>query len=71
VPKHKGLALGIYNTGQSLGIFFGGLIGGVLYERFGEIGILFFCIFLLIIWFYISLGLEERIKISKIFQPIK
>ena len=71
VPKHKGLALGIYNTGQSLGIFFGGLIGGVLYERFGEIGILFFYIFLLIIWFYISLGLEERIKISKIFQPIK
>jgi len=29
-PAYKGLALGFYNTAQSLGIFLGGVMGGVL-----------------------------------------
>ncbi len=29
-PEYKGLALGLYNTAQSLGIFMGGAIGGLL-----------------------------------------
>ncbi|XOT95975.1 MFS transporter, partial [Alcaligenes pakistanensis] len=29
-PEYKGLALGFYNTSQSLGVFAGGLIGGIL-----------------------------------------
>ena len=29
-PEYKGLALGFYNTAQSLGIFLGGVVGGLL-----------------------------------------
>ncbi|RTZ45386.1 MFS transporter [Candidimonas sp. SYP-B2681] len=34
-PEYKGLALGFYNTAQSLGIFTGGVVGGLLasYDR--------------------------------------
>ncbi len=59
-PQHKGLALGIYNTWQSVGIFAGGLIGGQFYGKFGYIGLFSFCIFMLIIWLIISLGLNEN-----------
>ena len=29
-PEYKGLALGFYNTAQSLGVFGGGVVGGLL-----------------------------------------
>src|SRR5690606_40831162 len=32
-PAYKGLALGFYNTSQSLGVFMGGLAGGLLASR--------------------------------------
>ena len=62
--EHKGLALGIYNTWQSVGIFAGGLLGGQFYGKFGDIGLFSFCIFLLIIWMLVSLGLEEKLSSS-------
>ncbi len=34
--SRKGLALGIYNTGQSLGMFVGGAVGGVLAQHQGR-----------------------------------
>ena len=35
-PSRKGLALGIYNTGQSLGIFAGGAVSGLLAQHAGR-----------------------------------
>ena len=70
-PKSKGLALGIYNTWQSFGIFLGGFLGGQLLTVFGQKGVFLFCIFLLSIWFWISLGLEEKNEIPKTLQPIE
>jgi MFS family permease len=35
-PEYKGLALGFYNTSQSLGVFMGGAIGGTLAAKTGS-----------------------------------
>jgi predicted MFS family arabinose efflux permease len=35
-PRAKGAALGVYNTTQSLGLFFGGAIGGLLAKYLGS-----------------------------------
>ena len=35
-PARKGLALGVYNTGQSLGIFVGGTVSGLLAQHAGR-----------------------------------
>jgi len=46
----KGSAMGVYNTFQFLGIFFGGLLGGVLYGNYGVNSVFILCGVLLIIW---------------------
>ena len=46
----KGLALGVYNTTQSIGLFAGGAAGGWLFGRFGETGVFCFCAALMLIW---------------------
>ena len=69
--KHKGLALGIYNTWQSVGIFAGGLIGGHFFGKFGVNGLFSFSILLLIIWLLVSFGLEDKVYASKSLQTVK
>lgn len=46
----KGLALGVYNTTQSIGLFAGGAAGGWLFGHFGETGVFLFCAALMLIW---------------------
>ena len=46
----KGSALGVYNTFQFLGVFFGGFIGGTLYGKLGVDAVFMTCGLLLIIW---------------------
>ncbi len=50
----RGLALGMYSSAQFLGIFFGGLIGGLLDNHFAITGILTFCMFMNLSWLIIS-----------------
>jgi predicted MFS family arabinose efflux permease len=57
--NQKGLALGVYNTSQSLGIFAGGAIGGLIANHYGYDTSFLACLVLLVIWFVLSL----RIKI--------
>jgi MFS family permease len=61
-PEGKGVALGVYNTLQSLGLFAGGVLGGWLMQQFGvfAIGLLGFGLGLL--WFWLSLGLKAPPK---------
>ena len=47
---HKGTAMGAYSTSQFLGVFLGGLTGGLLSERFGIAGVASFNIMLLLVW---------------------
>ncbi|MDI6746202.1 MAG: MFS transporter [Rhodocyclaceae bacterium] len=49
-PAAKGAALGIYNTTQSLGLFLGGILGGLLVKYFGPTAVHLFCAAVGIIW---------------------
>lgn len=54
----KGLALGVYNTFQSLGIFLGGALGGLITKLYGYNASFVFCITLIFLWFVLSLGMQ-------------
>lgn len=56
-PECKGLALGVYNTTQSVGVFIGGACGGWLYADFGTHGVYAFCAALMIIWIIVAQGM--------------
>lgn len=53
----KGLALGVYNTTQSVGVFIGGAAGGWLYSAFGTHGVYGFCAALMILWIIAAQGM--------------
>jgi MFS family permease len=49
-PQAKGLALGIYNTTQALGLAVGGALGGLLAQRFGADAVYLVCGLLTLVW---------------------
>jgi predicted MFS family arabinose efflux permease len=53
-PASKGLALGIYNTTQSLGLFCGGWLGGRLAEAHGYGFVFQCCAALLLLWLVVA-----------------
>lgn len=57
--EHRGLALGIYNTTQSLGLFTGGILGGLMAKSFGEAAVYIACAATILVWGIISFGLRE------------
>ena len=54
----KGFSLGVYNTCQSLGMFFGGVVGGLAANNYGYIGVFYFCGIIIFIWFIFSLSIK-------------
>jgi len=60
--QRRGLALGVYNTSQSLGIFFGGSIGGLIANFYGYQGAFLFCSLLILIWFILSISMKMPIN---------
>ncbi|MFZ5510223.1 MAG: MFS transporter [Pseudomonadota bacterium] len=57
-PAAKGAALGVYNTMQSLGLFLGSAIGGVLAKHYGAEGVFAFVAFLSLAWLMLALTME-------------
>ena len=58
-PAHRrGFAIGVYNTTQTLGVFFGGLIGGAVAEHFGPAGVFATGAILCGLWFIVALGMR-------------
>ena len=57
--ESRGFSLAIYNTFQATGIFFGGTIGGLLFEKYGFDGIIYLCLILSFFWIIISLRLKK------------
>lgn len=49
-PAAKGLALGVFNTCQSLGLFAGGLLGGHVAARWGQSAVFQLCAALMLLW---------------------
>ena len=56
--QRRGLALGVYNTSQSLGIFVGGSLGGLIASFYSYQGAFLFCSLLIIIWLFLSISMK-------------
>ena len=54
----KGTAMGVYNTAQALGLFFGGVFGGWLAQHYGFHMVFIFCVVLMAIWLLGSLSMK-------------
>lgn len=48
--QSKGSAMGVYNTFQFMGVFLGGVTGGLLYGEIGFNGVFIVCALLLLVW---------------------
>ena len=53
----KGTAMGVYNTAQALGLFFGGTFGGWLAQHHGFQAVFLFCVALMAAWLVASLSM--------------
>lgn len=49
----RGSAMGVYNTFQFSGVFFGGFLGGVTYGAYGINAVFVMCGVLLVVWVYL------------------
>lgn len=59
-PKQaKGLALGVYNTTQSLGLFAGGALGSLLSQHFSAETVFVVSAFAMLVWFFLTCGQHE------------
>src|SRR5690606_35481243 len=58
-PAYKGLALGFYNTAQSLGVFAGGVLSGLLARNGGAAWVFLAGSLLAAVWLYTSRGFKE------------
>lgn len=54
----RGVAIGMYNTTQTLGVFFGGWIGGWMAGRYGAAGVFFGCAALAALWLALAAGMR-------------
>lgn len=55
VPANgRGLALGVYSTSQSLGVFAGGALGGLLARHLGAVGVSLASAVLLLLWWWLA-----------------
>ncbi|MGE5666913.1 MAG: MFS transporter [Betaproteobacteria bacterium] len=52
--RRKGLALGVYNTAQSLGLFAGGAVGGAIARTWGSEGLFLACAALSAVWLVVA-----------------
>ena len=58
----RGLAMGIFSTSQFLGTFFGGAIGGLIYNIYDLNSVFLLTIFVAIIWWFLMIALPQKAK---------
>jgi MFS family permease len=61
-PAKRGLAMGIFSTSQFLGTFFGGAIGGLIYDIYDLNSVFLFTIFVALIWWFLILLMPLKTK---------
>jgi MFS family permease len=54
----RGTAIGVYNTTQTLGVFFGGLLGGWVAGHHGAGGVFYLCAGLCALWLAVAAGMR-------------
>ena len=62
----RGAAIGVYNTAQTLGVFFGGLVGGSVATHFGTTGVFVLCAVLVAVWFVFALGMKTPRAVNEL-----
>jgi MFS family permease len=70
-PSAKGTAIGVYNTCQSLGVFFGGLLGGFLADVGGSFSVFSFCAILMTLWVGFALSMKAPPAIKTLMFMIQ
>lgn len=63
-PEAKGTAMGVYNTSQALGLFFGGMAGGWLAQHLGFAAVFAFCAGLMVVWLWLALGMTPPPRVK-------
>ncbi len=61
-PQAKGLAMGVYNTSQSLGLFCGGTLGGLLVRHWGYPSVFFCSALALLLWLGIAWPMRAPVR---------
>src|SRR5213078_4452461 len=56
--RGRGVAIGVYNTTQTLGVFFGGLFGGWIGRDYGAAGVFWACAALCAVWLAVAAGMK-------------
>ena len=60
--EKRGLAMGVFSKSQFLGPFFGGAIGGLIYDIYDLNSVFLFTIFVAIIWWFLMLLMPLKTK---------
>ncbi|NWG87889.1 MAG: MFS transporter [Hydrogenophilaceae bacterium] len=63
-PEAKGTAMGVYNTSQALGLFFGGAVGGWLARDWGYSAVFAFCVGLMGLWLVLAKGMRPPLRVK-------
>jgi hypothetical protein len=58
--------IGVFNTMQTLGLFFGGLAGGWLAGRFGASGLFAACVAVSVLWLGLALGMRAPPRLGAV-----
>jgi MFS family permease len=56
--RARGTAIGVYNTAQTLGLFFGGLAGGWIASRHGPGAVFGACAGITVLWLAAAAGMR-------------
>jgi MFS family permease len=63
----RGVAIGVYNTTQTLGVFFGGVIGGGVAKYYGAHAVFATAAVLSVLWFAVALGMRPpRLPVNEV-----
>ncbi len=63
-PEAKGTAMGVYNTSQAFGLFFGGVVGGWLAQHHGFSAVFVFCAVLMLAWLWLAAGMAPPPRVK-------
>jgi len=65
----RGMVIGVYNTTQTLGVFFGGLVGGWVASRYGTTAVFTVCAALVVLWLFLALGMRSVPAVNEASRP--
>jgi MFS family permease len=63
--RGRGVAIGVYNTAQTLGVFFGGLLGGWVARHHGTTAVFVVCAALVLLWLAVAVGMRPLPRVGQ------